>query len=432
MIPPSAAPSAPGNPTDDSKPQAHRNPEHHKGITMADIAKAAGVSQGAISSLLNDRDYGIRVSEKTRERVFRVCRDMGYIPNDLRAVVRMYPELGDFCVLLSSDLGELPSDPFQTRVISGAMAAITEAVTIARYRPDIDYISAATDPELLPQPVKSGTTSKFLLLGMPNASLCQLLVARGFGVALAGHEVALAGVTSILPDFAGASEAAIDHLFKLGHKRMAILSGPFGSTDYQIIELNRGVRAAFDKANVAIEAQNIIYGDLTMEAGYKALDLLMERSDPPTAIFCFHDAAAAGVIARAQARGIQIPDQLSVIGCSDDALSAHLQRPQPVSGGRRLYDAKPLAARPQRQCLRAGQHRGAGALSAGRLPVGVERTGRACRHAVHADQRQPDGGGTADRRHVRARPFQRPCLRRQLHVARRRHPYRRRAGHLHA
>lgn len=106
---------------------------------------------------------------------------------------------------------------------------------------------------------------------------------------------------------------------------MAILSGPFGSTDYQIIELNRGVRAAFDKANVAIEAQNIIYGDLTMEAGYKALDLLMERSDPPTAIFCFHDAAAAGVIARAQARGIQIPDQLSVIGCSDDALSAHLQ-----------------------------------------------------------------------------------------------------------
>ena len=46
---------------------------------MAQIAKAAGVSQGAISSLLNDRDYGIRVSEKTRERVFRVCREMGYM-----------------------------------------------------------------------------------------------------------------------------------------------------------------------------------------------------------------------------------------------------------------------------------------------------------------------------------------------------------------
>src|SRR5579862_3795393 len=79
-----------------------RSGEHHKPATMATIAKAAGVSQGAISSLLNDRDYGIRVSEKTRERVFKVCRDLGYIPNDLRAVVRMYPELGDFCLLIST------------------------------------------------------------------------------------------------------------------------------------------------------------------------------------------------------------------------------------------------------------------------------------------------------------------------------------------
>jgi len=325
MIPPSAPEGAQGTPPDESKSPVNRGHDPHKGITMADIAKAAGVSQGAISSLLNDRDYGIRVSEKTRDRVFRVCREMGYVPNDLRAVVRMYPELGDFCVLLASDLEEIPSDPFQSRVISGAMAAITEAVTIARYRPDVDY--GAAEPEVLPQPVRSGTTSKFLLVGKPNASLCQLLVARGFGVALAGHEIALAGVTSILPDFAGASRLAIDYLFGLGHKRIAILSGPFGATDHHFIELNRGVRAGYDKAGVPIEAQNIIYGDLTMEAGYKAFDHLIERPNPPTAIFCFDDAAAAGVVARALSRGIKIPEELSVIGCSDDALCAHLQPP---------------------------------------------------------------------------------------------------------
>lgn len=324
MIPTSAGGGATGKPSpDDSKPPERRGHDHHKVITMADIAKAAGVSQGAISSLLNDRDYGIRVSEKTRERVFRVCREMGYVPNDLRAVVRMYPEQGDFCVLLSNDLDSLPADPFQSRVISGAMGAVGDSVIIARYRTGIDY--AGLDGEALPQPVRSGTASKFLLLGTPNPSLCQLLVARGFGVALAGHDLALPGVTSILPDFAAASQTAIDHLFQLGHKRIAILSGPFGAADYHIIELNRGVRAGYDKANVPIEAQNIIYGDLTMENGYKALDVLMDRSTPPTAVFCFGDAAAAGVIARAQARGVKMPGQLSVIGCSDDALSAHLQ-----------------------------------------------------------------------------------------------------------
>ena len=325
MIPPSAAGGAPANSPEDSKSGASRGHEHHKGITMADIARAAGVSQGAISSLLNDRDYGIRVSEKTRDRVFRVCREMGYVPNDLRAVVRMYPELGDFCVLLASDLGDLPSDPFQARIISGAMGAILEAVTIARYRPDADYPSM--DPDHFPQPIRSGTTSKFLLVGKPNLSLCQTLIVRGFGVAVAGFDVALTGVTSILPDYAAASQAAIDYLFHLGHKRIAILSGPFGATDYHIIELNRGVRAGYDKVNVPIEAQNIIYGDLAMENGYKAVDLLLERPEPPTAVFCFDDAAAAGVIARAQARGIKVPEDLSVIGCSDNAVSGHTQPP---------------------------------------------------------------------------------------------------------
>src|SRR5438067_3469190 len=101
--------------------------EHHKTITMAAIAKAAGVSQGAISSLLNDRDYGIRVSEKTRERVFKVCREMGYIPNDLRAVVRMYPELGDFCLLLSTAIEGGLFDPFVHRLVASAMAAVPDA-----------------------------------------------------------------------------------------------------------------------------------------------------------------------------------------------------------------------------------------------------------------------------------------------------------------
>jgi DNA-binding LacI/PurR family transcriptional regulator len=246
---------------------------------------------------------------------------MGYVPNDLRAVVRMYPEQGNFCILLAADLNDLPSDPFQARIISGSLSVLTKGVIIARYKPDTDY---ALYPDSVPNPVSSGTTSKFLLLGLPNASLCQYLVERGYGVALAGHELALPGVTSILPDFAGASQTAIDYLFGLGHKRIAILSGPFGATDYHIIELNRGVRAGYDKVKVPIEAQNIIYGDLTMENGYKALDLLMDRPNPPTAVFCFDDAAAAGIIARAQGRGIKIPEDLSVIGCSDDALSALL------------------------------------------------------------------------------------------------------------
>src|SRR5215218_4153299 len=92
-----------------------------KTMTMAQIAKAAGVSQGAISSLLNDRDYGIRVSEKTRERVFKVCRELGYVPNDLRAVVRMYPELGDVCLLVSTKIAGGLANSFVSKVAGATM-----------------------------------------------------------------------------------------------------------------------------------------------------------------------------------------------------------------------------------------------------------------------------------------------------------------------
>src|SRR4029453_6123532 len=111
----------------------------HKTITMAQIAKAAGVSQGAISSLLNDRDYGIRVSERTRERVFKVCREMGYLPNDLRAVVRMYPELGEFCLMLATDLGSAAADPSLARIASATVKAVpgdARSLTMARYEAD--------------------------------------------------------------------------------------------------------------------------------------------------------------------------------------------------------------------------------------------------------------------------------------------------------
>src|SRR4051812_49703374 len=107
-------------------PLPRKLPDFTRTITMAQIAKAAGVSQGAISSLLNDRDYGIRVSEKTRERVFRVCRDMGYLPNDLRAVVRMYPELGGYALLFSKQLGLGLEHPFVSRVAGAAMRAVPE------------------------------------------------------------------------------------------------------------------------------------------------------------------------------------------------------------------------------------------------------------------------------------------------------------------
>lgn len=291
---------------------------------MAAIAKAAGVSQGAISSLLNDRDYGIRVSEKTRKRVFKACRDLGYIPNDLRAVVRMYPELGDLCVLVSRSIQDLPVDAYYGRVLKGAMQAISSAshhLTLAEYEDGADYLE---HPEMLPHPIQSGIASKFICIGNMNYSLLQALLRRDFPVTLLESEVSIPGVTTIQPDYMEASRIAMDYLFKKGHTNIAVVSGPFGTTQHSITELNRGIRLRHEHTNVPFDTQNIIHGDLTFKSGAAAMDVLFSRPRKPSAIVCLTDEAAAGVLSQAWTMGVKVPDELSILGISGNPLSAAL------------------------------------------------------------------------------------------------------------
>ena len=323
-MPHDGGPPGDGDASDDGSRPPLRLGDLQKTITMAQIAKAAGVSQGAISSLLNDRDYGIRVSEKTRERVFKVCREMGYLPNDLRAVVRMYPELGEFALLVSSKFAGGLAHPFVARIAAAALAVVPEplrSITVAFYDEGLDYAAA---PDRLPHPVATGTVSKFMFVGPPNASLIGTVTKRGHAVVALGQDVALPGVHSIAFDFPGASQLAIEHLHKLGHKRLAIVSGPFGSADAAINELNRGVRLACERLGLKVEAHNIIYGDLTPDAGAAALDAILGRKQEATAIFCLSDSAAAGVLARAHSQGRKIPTQLSILACGDDPAAALL------------------------------------------------------------------------------------------------------------
>ncbi len=285
-----------------------------KPITMATIAKMAGVSQGAISSLLNDRDYGIRVSDKTRERVFKVCRELGYIPNDLRAEVRMYPETGDTCLLVSDKLPHGLSNPFAAQVASALLRdSNMHGIVVARYAEGQEY--TPEDPSL-PAAIRNGTASKFICVGTANASLCRITLRRGYPVIVLGHESHIPGTSSVVPDYTASARLALSHLAELGHKNIGIVSGPFGSLDPRLAEINRAISVASQENNISISAQNIFQGDLTFEAGLAAVQSLTARQ-APTALLCLSEASACGVIAGALMNGISIPETLSVLAFSD-------------------------------------------------------------------------------------------------------------------
>ena len=289
-----------------------------KTVTMADVARAAGISQGAISSLLNDRDYGIRVSQKTREKVFRICRDLGYVPNDLRAVVRIFPECGETCLLVSERISGGLANPFVARLAASLMAHIARqpaSLSVILYDESHEY-GAETD---LPSPLRNGTASKVLCVGAGNGSICHIVHQRGLPAILLGHSTQIAGTTSVTPDYLAAARLALGLLVGHGHRRVGIVSGPFGSPDPRLAEMNRSIGEAAEQLGLDIEPEDVFSGNLSFEAGVAAVKHMLDRPSAPTALLCLSESAAIGVLSGAHNRGIHVPGQLSVITFADHA-----------------------------------------------------------------------------------------------------------------
>ena len=309
----------PGSQEGSPKPShsARGGDEKVKPVTMSAVAEAVGVSQGAISSLLNDRDYGIRVSNKTRDRVFKTCRDLGYIPNDLRAVVRIYPELGETCLLVSSRIPGGMANSFLARVAGAVMAKTSRqpaSISVILYDETREYTMGD-----LPTPLRHGTASKVICIGAANPSICKVIHDRGLPAIFLGHFSEIPGTTSIAPDYPAAARLAMQFLVRHGHKHVGIVVGPFGTPEPRLSELNRAIANAASDAGLPIDPQDVFHGDLSFEAGVGVIEAMQTRHTSPTALLCLSEAGAAGVMAGAHARHIAVPGQLSVLAFADHA-----------------------------------------------------------------------------------------------------------------
>jgi LacI family transcriptional regulator len=292
--------------------------EAAKVVTMATVARVARCSQGAISSLLNDRDYGIRVSPKTRDRIFKTCRELGYIPNDLRAFVRIYPEQGSTCLMVSDKVHRGFENPFVARLAAAVMAHASlqsTGIGLIVYNETREY-EADTD---LPSPIKNWTASRILWVGIENESIGRVVHDRGLpGIAL-GHSSQTPGIASILPDYTGAAHLALGLLVGRGHRHVGVVSGPFGEPETRHAEMTHAIASAAHEKGLTFEAENVFHGNLTFEAGVAAVTTMRGRSAAPTALVCLTESAATGVLAAAHQCGIRVPEELSVITFADHA-----------------------------------------------------------------------------------------------------------------
>jgi DNA-binding LacI/PurR family transcriptional regulator len=144
----------------------------------------------------------------------------------------------------------------------------------------------------------------------------------GLPVVLIGDSRVGMGVSSVDVDNVAAATEAVTYLISLGHRRIAMFLGPSTATsEHQRLA---GYRRAHEAAGIPIDEQLIVPGMIWEVSGADRARALfaLPASERPTALFCYNDAIALGVLRAAREAGVAIPGELSVIGFDDIDVAA--------------------------------------------------------------------------------------------------------------
>ncbi len=287
--------------------------------TIYDVARRASVSTTTVSKVLSNTPY---VSATTKARVLEAMRELQYTPS---LVARGLSGNRTYVVALvvPYELNYLFSDPFLLEIIRGVEDVTNEKdynllLSVARKS---DQRSAYT--RLLRTGYVDGAITIETFEGDEAA---RDLEARGIARVSVGYRSDANPINNVhCDDYRGAYEA-VTHLLKLGHRRIGVVSGP-ARFMIAMEERLRGTQEALAAYGLTLDPALLVYGDFTVESGYRASKPLLENPERPTAIFAMNDRMAAGVLRRAQEYSLNVPTDLSLVGFDDIPLTGLVEPP---------------------------------------------------------------------------------------------------------
>ena len=284
--------------------------------TIYEVAKRAGVSTATVSRVLSQPDV---VSPDTRRRVLRAVEQLGYTPNSAAKNLRTL-RTGKLLVTVP-DI----SNPFFSLILQG----IEEAAQREGYAVllgDTQHDAEREERYAMMLPRKEADGLIFLGHRLPKAAaaLVRAMAPRCAPVVNGCEFSPRVGVPSVHIDNAKAASEAMDHLYRLGHRRIGIVTGPLVSPLSRDRLSGATARAKRAKAERDFIVMN---GDFSIESGSVAAERLLGRRDPPTAIFCFNDEMAMGALETAKRRHVRVPDDLSVVGFDDIRFARYTDPP---------------------------------------------------------------------------------------------------------
>ncbi|BAM48248.1 LacI family transcriptional regulator [Amphibacillus xylanus NBRC 15112] len=283
-------------------------------MTIYDLARKTGYSITTVSRALNNNPG---VSEKTKKLIIEEANRIGYYPNSIARSLTMKKSF-TLGVIFTEDLGLGMKHPFFSAVIEGFKERAEkfgfDLVFLNRYignekKSYIDHAyyrgvdgviivcSDFDDPEVL----------KLIESDLPNVVL----------------DVYSHKTNVIYSNNLYGSELVIEHLYSLGHRKIAHIAETAGS--FAGKERIKGYKLALDKYGIPINESYIESGShFSYESGYTAMKKLLSLDDIPTAVFASSDTVAVGAIKAIRDAGLSVPDDISIVGFDDIELAQHI------------------------------------------------------------------------------------------------------------
>ena len=290
-----------------------RRAEHSP--TILDVAREAGVSYTTVSLVLN-KTPGRKISEATRKQVLKAVEKLNYQPNIVARSMR---------TKRTHTIGVLISDIF-TPLFSQSIAGIEEVASHHEYDIIVCNVGAQVDFErerirFLLQKQVDGVILVSHSRPVDNSHLKELQL-KGMPLVLVNRDLQDPDISNILIDNVQGAASAVEHLVKLGHRRIAGIMAPLTGPSFC-----RASMRSFEGYKYGLESAGIPYdGRLVVEepdlpasevAGYKMAKKLfgsLQPSDRPTAIYCANDFLAFGAIRALYEEGMRVPNDVAIVG----------------------------------------------------------------------------------------------------------------------
>ena len=282
--------------------------------TIYDVAALAGVSPRTVSRVVNDEGgFG----EGTRVRVLEAIEKVGYRPNMFaRALITR--RTGTVGLVVPQMV-----DPFFAELVDGVQAAAKASgrtMIIAKHDDDLadfdsilDTLSSfGVDGAIVYSPKGDRTTLfKHALRGLPTVA---------FGMAISGTNLG-----SVLWDVTRGAELGVEHLVRIGRTKLVMLSHTGAGNPLMPVQRREtAFRHTLQSAGLPFSDERIVRKDPTIAGGRAAMETVLAAGTPVDGVFAYNDAMAIGALQALAVAGLQVPEDVALVGFNDIAMCAAL------------------------------------------------------------------------------------------------------------